>query len=529
MAWKDYSGGPWFAWPALVQRELRPYVRRPVMFWSRSALAGCMLIGWWSCLSITMVVTGGAPDARMAMNWLSQALFFIVVVVGVYETAGCLSYEIREGTLRLLVLTDLRPAGLMLGKLLGRLVPALYTVLAVLPTFALPLVLGGVGWRDVGAVWTVLLVALVWAQALGLLVSAYSRRDGRAYVVAFLLSVLLGGGPVVLDYFLNRSPTAIGHAVFSVASPLTAMLDLSKNLPFVPSRPVFWRSVLWTLASATCFWLIAAARIRSIWTGERSRVRSRGKPNVMSRRSRRRAEPRDAALYLSRIAGGPMLKLRVMGVLVILLSGGLGRIWLANPSSNWLSLWPLGLAMLLAYAYTAYYAQLSWRSLVDNRILALLLTTPFNERTLLRAHTLLFLRIVPAMLVGCVILALGPLMWRLYLHNYELAWLQATCLLAVVVGLPTSLAAVFWCAMWLGIRGRRPWLAPLLTLGMVILAPLALMVPLVFFVLRLLPFGWQDTSVWWFLVPWVIKDGLFLSWASGQVLCNLRTAVTEQI
>lgn len=110
-------------------------------------------------------------------------------------TADCLSREVREGTLGLLLLTPLSGRGVVAGKGLVHGLRAATLLLSVAPLLSLPLVLGGVGWRDLILAMLLDSASLALVLSAGLLASCWTRRKASATALA---SVLGGLGLVAL-------------------------------------------------------------------------------------------------------------------------------------------------------------------------------------------------------------------------------------------------------------------------------------------------------------------------------------------
>ena len=105
---------------------------------------------------------------------VSWAGFVLCVLEGLRSTADAISLERREGTLGLLLLTDLRGFDLVTGKVASACVQSLTTVVAILPAFTLPLLLGGV---TAGECWRLMLTLLAtWFLA----TSAGTLQSSRA-------------------------------------------------------------------------------------------------------------------------------------------------------------------------------------------------------------------------------------------------------------------------------------------------------------------------------------------------------------
>src|SRR5687768_14517886 len=127
----------------VVQRELSELSRRSTLYWTRAAVALVALVAMsW----IALVAAGNAPANQQGLllfNTISQGAFLFALIAGVRLTADALSEEKREGTLGLLFLTDLKGYDVALGKLVSRSATAVYCVLALAPTLALSVLLGG--------------------------------------------------------------------------------------------------------------------------------------------------------------------------------------------------------------------------------------------------------------------------------------------------------------------------------------------------------------------------------------------------
>src|SRR6185369_11363920 len=91
-----------------------------------------------------------ADRAKAIFGALTGTAVLYAFVAGMRDTADCLSWEKREGTLGLLFLTDLKGYDVVLGKLAAHSLNAFYSVVAVLPMLAIPLLMGGITLGEVG-------------------------------------------------------------------------------------------------------------------------------------------------------------------------------------------------------------------------------------------------------------------------------------------------------------------------------------------------------------------------------------------
>ena len=171
----------------IVERELRTAARRPLVHAARivAATIACGITTW-----LLVGASARLPPERVGAALfaaLATVGFFASLVAGVLLTADCISEEKREGTLGLLFLTDLRGRDIVLGKLAATSVTALFALLASLPILAIPLIAGGVTPAETGRMALVLVNTLFFSLALGLLVSAFARRERQAMIVTGVL------------------------------------------------------------------------------------------------------------------------------------------------------------------------------------------------------------------------------------------------------------------------------------------------------------------------------------------------------
>jgi len=174
-------------WP-VVQRELREGARRPFNYWLRVGAAAAGL------LVVVFIVeeNRNEPDKVMGQYLfagLHVVLMGLICLVVPLMTADCIAREKREGTLGLLFLTPLTAGGIVMGKGLAQALRALTLWVSVAPVLAIPFVMGGVGWADASASFSLEFSALVLSLAAGLLASTLVKGRGAAFVLALLLGV----------------------------------------------------------------------------------------------------------------------------------------------------------------------------------------------------------------------------------------------------------------------------------------------------------------------------------------------------
>ena len=180
-------------WPLLV-RELRVQARSRLHFGLRLAGAGTLMIAflwfWWRSRS------GAAQTGSGWFGLLARLSMAVIWFIGPFLTADCIAREKREGTLGLLWLTPLRPWQVVLAKSLARTLGGFTLLAAAIPVFAIPLLMGGVGWPDVVRLLLLQVSALVLSLSAGLVASSvalgwWTTRILGACVNVVLLAVFL--------------------------------------------------------------------------------------------------------------------------------------------------------------------------------------------------------------------------------------------------------------------------------------------------------------------------------------------------
>jgi ABC-type transport system involved in multi-copper enzyme maturation permease subunit len=119
-------------------------------------------------------------------------LFVAIWVLVPLLAADCISRERRDGTLGLLFLTPLKARDIVVAKGLVHGLRALTLLLAVLPIMMIPILQGGVGWREVAMSGLINFTSVCLALAAGILASSFSRKWLQAQILATLLGMTFG-------------------------------------------------------------------------------------------------------------------------------------------------------------------------------------------------------------------------------------------------------------------------------------------------------------------------------------------------
>lgn len=139
-------------------------------------------------------------------------------------TVNSVSAEYERRTFDLLAATPLKPAQLLLGKLLPGLAFMLLLLVAALPLFSIVLLFGGVGVADIVRVLAVLFGTAVAGTVLGLFCSALTRQTYMATLLCYALLVgLVGGTLLVANFWSLTHARQAPPPIYVAANPLSAM------------------------------------------------------------------------------------------------------------------------------------------------------------------------------------------------------------------------------------------------------------------------------------------------------------------
>src|SRR6266700_3558006 len=127
----------------VIERELRMRARQGVTYWTRCGVAAmAAMVGLQELVLSASAVSPASLGAAAfrAVGWLG----FLVTCGSALATAASISRERRDGTLGLLLLTQLRGYDVVLGKLCAAGLTDCYALVGVLPALGLVALAGGV-------------------------------------------------------------------------------------------------------------------------------------------------------------------------------------------------------------------------------------------------------------------------------------------------------------------------------------------------------------------------------------------------
>jgi len=168
------------------------------------------------------VVNGTAELALSAdighaiFSGLLLVLTLMVLVLAPAFTTGAISLEREKQTIDLLVTTPLSTLGMVIGKLVSALSYVFLLILASVPLMAIVFVFGGVGPEDLLRAYAVLFATAFGMGAMGLFISALTRRTQTATVITLIvvLAITLGSAAVHEFWTVLSTETAKAQAGF---------------------------------------------------------------------------------------------------------------------------------------------------------------------------------------------------------------------------------------------------------------------------------------------------------------------------
>jgi len=466
----------------IVVRELRVASRRRVTYWVRSGAAlALIVIGTWIFLG--MRYDKAEERSQVLFGILTGTAVLYALISGIRDTADCVSWEKREGTLGLLFLTDLKGYDVILGKLVANSLNAFYSVAAVLPMLAVPLLMGGVTLGEFGRTALVALNTLFFSLTVGICVSSLSRSVQRAaggtFMVILLISGLIpacGGLLTLADQTFDPDP------VFLLSSPgYTYYRAWDSPYKLYPER--FWWSLALIHGLAWIFLIIASFVAPRSWqdrpAGARKlRWRDRWKTwshgNFAQRLAfRKRLLDVNAFFWLA--ARDRLKPFYVWTVLTLLACGWLWglyklqRDWF-NPAVFMFT------ATVLNILIKAWFAAESGRQLAEDRkrgALELLLSTPLTIRDILRGQLLALQRqflgpIAAVLFIGFL------LMWKGRQETFESADFDGWYFLFWIGGMVmfvADLVALYYVGMWQAMIARNPNRAASASFAQILIVP----------------------------------------------------------
>ena len=464
----------------IVTRELRVASRRRSTYWLRTgATLVLLLLGTW----LFLIMQGEQPQAlaKYLFGTLTGSSVLYALLSGVRATADCLSEEKREGTLGLLFLTDLKGYDVILGKLVANSVNAIYSVVAVVPVLAIPLLMGGLTPGEFGRMALVAVNSLFFSLAVGMFVSAMSRSAQKAMLVTLALVMLVTAVLPAVGAFYGRLGRG-QHLDWIFFLPSAGFsYYLAWDVPYRLQTEMFWYSVVFLHATSWACLILASIITPRTWQDspmgagsirwmERWRLWALG--NIVERQDfRRQLLSRNAFFWLaSRTRLKPVLVWGFLAFAACVWSWGLAkhrRDWLVSEVY-------VVTALSLNFVLKVWFAAEATSRLAQDRkagTLELLLSTPLDVPDIMHGQLLALMRQFLGPLV--VILILESIFMLATLSDptltEQLFWAMAW--IFGMVMLIADLVSLYWVGMWQGLTAKNVGRATTASLSRILVFP----------------------------------------------------------
>jgi hypothetical protein len=502
----------------VADRELRVRARQKATFRTRvgAALAACLIIGFFLVTSTWRL--SPAAMGKSVFWFLSGLAFLWCLFEGPRNTADALSEEKREGTLGLLFLTDLKGYDVVLGKLLATSLNSFYGVLAIVPPLSIPLLLGGVTAGEFWRMVLLLLVTLVFSLSAGLLISANSRNERRAWAGAILLVGFLAIVPPLLRWLPLPST-----ALLSALSPTVGFYSLGDALFARNPRP-YWYAIGGAHLLSWGFFVAACMVLPRSWQDKPVQRANRETSAVQAGRSRERDAVMNINPIVWMLTRGKQAQWYVWAMVVLF---GFVFAALALVQKGPLLLFPfIASAVAVNGLLAISVAAKACFMIADARssgALDLLLTTPLRPQQIIDGHVAAlqrqFLRpFIALTIIEFVVVVLLLDFPREVVSSRDVVTSTnelISALLITIVAATVLCAQLFSCAwfgLWCGLTSRKPAQAVLKTILWVFVLPLLFSACTCFGAIVIL-----------------IKDAVLISYASSQLSSQFRRFVTEGV
>jgi ABC-type Na+ efflux pump permease subunit len=180
----------------IFMREVVTVPRRAGHYSGRAALLGLLTIlgitTWQATIGFARDATLGEAAAFGLL--LFQIIAFVQLLLTIFfatvSAAGAISQEKDRRTFVLLLLTDMRDYEIVVGKMLGALLPITIQLAVTAPVLAMLLLLGGIDPEQVLQAVLVLGASAVAAGSLGALIALWRERTFQALALSVLFLVL---------------------------------------------------------------------------------------------------------------------------------------------------------------------------------------------------------------------------------------------------------------------------------------------------------------------------------------------------
>ncbi len=384
---------------SVLSRELRVISRKKSGYLVRCVLTGSAALMWILWMAISPQLPGRISPQAILLG-TSHVAVFLFGFGACLSISDSLSSERRRNTLGMLMLTPLKPLGILLGKLFSHGTPYLLHLLAVLPILSLPVLSGGIAATDVLRQFLNLLAVILLGLSCGLAASAVTRQVRVTSTLAFatiLACFVLPPLPLIGNLMLN-APGAFPSTATDVLYALSGPATLPSHMLLTGSLPLYLLHLSSLLAlslillslSMLFFWIQWKRETEPVGHGTGLRRRARPSPGAALLRLEDGADPyQQLAHHRSRKAFWNVLLIRSTTWAMILLALFCGLLMLLggnDMSASGILIFSFGVAVAITELLTRWHfcAESTQQLHGDRRsgMLELILTTPLPHQSI---------------------------------------------------------------------------------------------------------------------------------------------------
>jgi ABC-type transport system involved in multi-copper enzyme maturation permease subunit len=193
----------------VLQRELLVNLRMPrafVLLLLYQVLLAILVYFAWP-QETRLDLTENPSNVRNLVDMFFLGQYILASMMAPSFAAGSITGEKERKTYEMLLASPLRPAAIVLGKMVASLAHITVLIFASLPIVMLCLPLGGVSFYEVLAAYSGLIVSVITFGAISVACSSYFKRTAASLVVSYLLILPLAMLGVLTWWALQDSGT----------------------------------------------------------------------------------------------------------------------------------------------------------------------------------------------------------------------------------------------------------------------------------------------------------------------------------
>ena len=255
----------------VLHRELLVAARSKQTHRLRFVMGLIALLGIAVALVVMSHTTVAAGGGKKLLAGVSTAAYLYCLAMGFSLTLGAIREERDQGTLSLLFLTSLRGGQIVFAKLFARSLRTFEGLLAILPVFALCLLLGGVTMGEFARVGLALINTLFVSACLGMYISTKRLQLAAAAFLAGTLALALGivapflANLLTVDYNMPGVGWVVGG--FTPWFPIQVALDSKQSSEY------YWPMLAGSFLTGFLFLILAIRSVRNNWQDKPNQTR----------------------------------------------------------------------------------------------------------------------------------------------------------------------------------------------------------------------------------------------------------------